>query len=149
MVSSISSSSVIQSNYQTSTSSKLTDDQKSTLADILAKYDPENMTEEETMAMMDEIKAAGITPSKEFGEIMNAAGFKPPEKPQGPPPSEGTDSTTSTSSSTVTAEVPEYMASFLEKQQSGTATEDDILSLIQSLLSTNQSTTGSIVDTKA
>lgn len=149
MVNGISGSNVIQNNYQSTVNNKLTDDQKSTLSDILAKYDPENMTDEETIAMMDEIKAAGITPSKEFGEIMNAAGFKPPEKPQGPPPLEGTDSTTSTSSSTVTAEVPEYMASFLEKQQSGTATEDDILSLIQNLLNTNKSTTGSIIDTKA
>lgn len=149
MVNGISGSNLIQNNYQPTTSSKLTDDQKSTLSDILSKYDPENMTDEETIAMMDEIKAAGITPSKEFGEIMNAAGFNPPEKPEGPPPSEGTDSSTSISSSTVTAEVPEYMASFLEKQQSGTATEDDILSLIQNLLSANKSTTGSIIDTKA
>jgi hypothetical protein len=149
MVSGISSSGSIQSNYQTSTTSKLTDEQKSTLADIIAKYDPENMTDEDTKAMMDEIKEAGIGPSKEFGEIMNAAGFKPPEKPEGPPPTDDTTSSTSSSSTTSTTEVPEYLASFLEKQESGTATEDDILTLVQNLLNSNKSTTGSIVDTKA
>lgn len=139
MVNGINSSGIIQNNFQTSAGSTLTDEQKKTLQDIISKYDPDNMTDESTKAMLDEIKAAGIKPGKEFGEIMNTAGFKPPEKPQGPPPA---DESTS-------LKVPEYIASFLEKQESGTATEEDIISLIQNLLTSNKSTTGSIVDTKA
>ena len=69
----------------------MTDDQKTTLAEILEKYDAENITEDEKKSMMDEIKEAGITPSKESKEIIETAGFelgKPPEGkgPQGPPP---------------------------------------------------------------
>ncbi len=87
MVTGISSYSTYQYTSQVgSTNSSLTEEQKTTLEEILSKYDASSMTDEEVKKMMDEIRAAGIRPSKEFGEIMNEAGFKPPEKPQGPPP---------------------------------------------------------------
>ena len=143
MVSSVSSTSSVYSGYQsTSSSSSLTEEQKSTLEDIISKYDPDNMDEESMTAMMDEIKEAGITPSKEFGEIMNTAGFEPPEKPQGPPPTEETDETSET-------ETPQCVLDFLEKKETGEITDEDINTLVQSLLSTDQSTTGTIVDQKA
>jgi hypothetical protein len=74
---------------------------------------------------------------------MDAAGFQPPEKPQGPPPEEATSSSTSS-----TSDVPEYITDFLDKQESGSVTEEDINALIQSLLSAGQTTQGSIVDQK-
>lgn len=148
MVGSVSSTSSVLSSYSTqssSSSSSLTEEQKTTLEEILAKYDPDSMDEESTQAMMDEIKAAGITPSEEFGEIMNAAGFEPPEKPEGPPPEEETSTTSETSET----EIPQCVLDFLEKQESGTVTEDDVNTLVQTLLSTDQSTTGTIIDQKA
>lgn len=140
MISSISSSGMQQINFRSETSSKLTDDQKTKLEEILAKYDPNNMTDESAKAMMDEIKAAGIGPSREFGQIMNEAGFKPPEKPEGPPPED--------SAKGVQQEMPDFMVDFMKKQESGEVTEEDIYSLIQNLLAADKSTTGSIVDQK-
>lgn len=141
MVGSIGSSGISASSFQMEFSSKkLTDEQKQTIEDIISKYDPENMTDESAKAMMDELKAAGIGPSREFGEIMNAAGFKPPEKPEGPPPQDSTQSTQQ--------EIPEFMVDFMQKQESGEVTDADIATLIQNLLNTNKSTTGSIIDQK-
>lgn len=141
MVGSIGSSGTVQSSFQSSSSSKLSDEQKKTLEDILSKYDANSMTDESAKAMMDEIKTAGIGPSREFGQIMNEAGFKPPEKPEGPPPE---DSAKGTSES----EIPSFMVDFMDKQKSGEVTDEDIYSLIQNLLNTNKSTTGSIIDQK-
>jgi hypothetical protein len=142
MVSGISSISSSQYQSQVSKSNTLTDDQKETLQDILAKYDSDNMTADSMKEMMDEIKNAGIKPSKEFGQIMNDAGFKPPEKPQGPPPE---DSTSSTSDSTT---LPDYLQDFITKEESGTVNQSDIDSLIQSLKSSGKMTEGVLVDQK-
>ena len=120
--------------------STLTDDQKTTLQEIISKYDPENMTAEDQKTMMDEIKAAGIQPSKEFGEVMNEAGFKPPEKPEGPPPDSSTQGTNSN--------LPDYLLEFIQKQEAGTVTQDDINSLIQSLQNSGSTTSGNLVDQK-
>ena len=141
MVSAISSSSTAglyqpQSNYN----STLTDDQKSTLQEIISKYNPENMTSADQKSMMDEIKAAGINPSKEFGEIMNEAGFKSPERPQGPPPDDFAQGSKE--------QLPDYLLEFIQKQESGTVTQTDIDSLIQSLENSGSTTSGNLVDQK-
>ncbi len=141
MVTGISSYNPYQYTSQVSSnSSSLTDEQKTTLEEIIAKYDPANMTEEETKTMMDEIKAAGIRPSKEFGEIMNAAGFKPPERPQGPLPED--------SASEIKENLPQYLLDFIEKQESGTVTQDDIDTLIKNLQNSGDVTKGQLVDQK-
>ena len=139
MVGSIGSISTSLYQNQVSSGSQLTDDQKTTLEEILAKYDSESMTQESMKSMMDEIKEADIKPCKETREIMDAAGFQPPEKPQGPPPEEETSST---------QEIPQCILDFMEKQETGEVTDSDVNSLIQSLLSSGQTAQGSIVDQK-
>jgi hypothetical protein len=126
--------------YMPQASSKLTDDQKSQLEEIISNYDPENMTQEDMKSMMDEIRDAGITPSKDLRDIMDAAGFKPPEKPQGPPPDDSTSETKQ--------QLPDYLLDFIQKQESGSVTQDDINSLIKDLTSSGLSSQGSIVDQK-
>jgi len=71
---------------------------------------------------------------------MNAAGFKPPEEPQGPPPEDSAQSTKEN--------VPQYLLDFIEKQESGEVTQDDINALIQNLLNSGQTTQGQLVDQK-
>lgn len=139
MVSGISGSSSIQYQSISDTSNTLTDDQKETLTSILSNYDSENMTAESMQKMMDEIKEAGITPSKDLRDALDEAGFKPPEKPQGPPPDEASGKT----------EIPGYLQDFLEKQANGEVTQDDIDSLVASLQSSGQTTVGTIVDQKS
>jgi hypothetical protein len=56
----------------------LTDEQKTQLEEILAKYDPENMTESDKKALVEELRSANIPPCKATFEAMEAAGFTRP-----------------------------------------------------------------------
>lgn len=114
----------------------LTDDEKKTVQNIIAKYDAENMTAESMREMMDEIKSTGIKPSKDIKEMLDSAGFKPPEKPEGSPPEKPQGS----------EEMPDFLKSFLEKQKSGTLTEDDLISLIQNLQNSGSLAQGNLID---
>lgn len=146
MISGISSTMAAASAYKTDrTETKLTDEQKKTLTDILSKYDASSMTEETTKTMMDEIKSTGIKPSKEFGQLMEASGFKRPEKPQGPPPDGGKGGAEGLSS-TDKSNLPSFMLDFISKQESGTVTQDDINTLISNLQSNSDNTKGSLVN---
>lgn len=141
MVSGISGTSAYQYQPRVDSNQSLTEDQKKTLQEIIAKYDPENMTSEDTKAMMDEIKETGIKPSKEFGEIMNAAGFKPPEKPSGPPPQEVEGSSTEN-------DLTSQLLELLNEQKSGTVTEEDLTTFIESLKSSGNSLIGTLINQK-
>jgi hypothetical protein len=137
MVSSISSSltqALYQSQSSTSSSTSLTDDQKSALEEILEKYDVENMTDEEKQTMMDEMKSAGIQMTDETKEIMDSAGFTPPSPPE--------------ESTSTEEEIPDYLKDFIEKQQAGEVTQDDIDALVQKLQASGETVPGALVDTK-
>lgn len=54
---------------------ELTDDQKTKIEEILAEYDPENITEEIAKEIFEKFKEAGITPAKGMKEAIEAAGF--------------------------------------------------------------------------
>ena len=160
MISSISSASLYQYTSQTgSVSNVLTDDQKTKLQEIISQYDPNNMTADDMKSMMDEIKSAGITPSKGLKDTLDAAGFKPPEKPQGPPPngqppenfvqSGSSSNSSSTSSTSSSSDISQYLLDFLKKQNSGQVSQSDINSLIQKLTNYEASGSGSIIDQTA
>lgn len=151
MVSNVSGTSSYQYQVGSSETSKLTDEQKKKLQELLSKYDPENMTEETTKSMMDEIKSAGIKPSKEFGQIMNDAGFKPPEKVRG----SGTDDAqTSAGSTDVADELQSIISQFssallnaLNETESTDSSQTDLSTLIEQLKSYGKSQ-GALVDQK-
>ncbi len=140
-------SSINSNNYQfpsqsvSRTETKLTDDQKTTLQSILEKYDPENMTDDDMKSMMDEINEAGITPSKEFGQIMDTAGFERPEPPSGTPPAGPPPS-----DSTQNNKTNQLVSDFLTLKDSGQATEDDLNALLQNLIKSSGSTSGLFVN---
>jgi len=103
----------------------LTEDQKNALEEILAKYDPENMTEEERQAMRAEMREAGIPRTAETGQILMDAGFmpKPPEgmaaggPPPGPPPDEAEEKDTT-------------LLDLINQAKSGEIDEDEFISLL-------------------
>jgi hypothetical protein len=143
-ISAISSSS-IASMYQlsaTQSNYSLTDDEKSTLEEILSKYDAEDMTEEDMQSMMDEIKDAGIRPGEDLKDALEEAGFemKPPSGPPPPPPPQ-TEDTESTST-----ETPQYLLDFLQKYEAGEVTDEDLASLAASIKSQSGDYTGLLVD---
>jgi len=140
MVSSVGSTSSLQYQPQSYSETKLTDDQKTILEEILAKYDASNLTQEQTQSLFDELKASGIKPSKEVREIMDTAGFAPPEKPEGSmPPLDQTNET---------EDLPDYVLEFLEKLKSGQVSEADLNSLTASLEENGEISQGLIVDKK-
>jgi hypothetical protein len=53
----------------------LSDEQKSTVSDILSSYDAENLTESDAQAITEQLKNAGIAPSKSLETAMTEAGF--------------------------------------------------------------------------
>jgi hypothetical protein len=121
-------------------STSLTEDQKNQVESVLSKYDPQNMTDEDKQALKSELKSLGIGPSKELFEILKSSGFGPDElrgkEREGLPPLPANDS----------KELPQYLLDFVEKQKSGTVTQDDIDALIQNLQNSNQNITGWFVD---
>lgn len=137
MISGISGAGSFQ--YQSVRETKLTEDQKQQLEEILAKYDPENITEEQTKSLFEELKSSGIRPSKEVKEIIDATGFKPPQRPEGPPPEE---------MSGMNQNLPDYLMDFLEKQKTGNVTESDLNALIQELQNNGEINQGVLIDKK-
>ena len=140
MISSVGSSS-FQYQAQVKQNYSLSDEQKETLNGIISKYDSENMTDDNKKAMMDEIKSANIPPSKDLKEILDAAGFEPPKKPEGegamPPPLNGSK------------EIPDFILQCMKKQESGEAKQDDIDQLLQTLQKNGYDTTGVLFDQKS
>lgn len=144
MISAVSNSSSYQYQYQSRVeNTSLTDEQKKTLQDIISKYDPETITGDQQKEMMDTIKEAGITPGDDFKEIMDAAGFKPPEKPEGPPPDQASGSSSSSTDTT------QQLLDLLKGIESGTTSESDLSSFIQSLQNSSSSSIGTLVNQKA
>ncbi len=70
-------------------SQSLSEEQKTVLEKILSSYDPENMTSSDADAMRQELKEAGIGPSRELMNTMKSAGFQPPAGGPKPPPPMG------------------------------------------------------------
>jgi len=138
MVEGISSASSYQYQSYSSVSNSLTDDQKETLQSIISNYDLEDMSEDDKKSMLDEIKESGIGFSDEVKSILDDAGFTPPEKPQGPPP---TDESSSSNS--------KLIQDLLDKVDSGEISQDEISSLIQTLQDSGESTTGVFLDQKS
>jgi hypothetical protein len=73
---------------------ELTEDQKSTIEDILSQYDSSNLTEEDAKSIFDAFRDAGIPPGSAMKEAVEEAGFdlekfKPQGGPPPPPPSGG------------------------------------------------------------
>jgi len=53
----------------------LTDEQKSSVEELLANYDSENLTEEDATEILDQLKEMEIRPSRELRETVENAGF--------------------------------------------------------------------------
>ena len=118
----------------------LTDEQKTKLEEILAKYDSENLSEEDWAALRDELKDAGIPPCRDTFSIMRDAGIKPPPPPEGgkgpgpmPPPAEEDEENSE-------------VLSLFEQLKSGEITMDEFYSQIEALLENGAVTSGVVID---
>jgi hypothetical protein len=136
-------SSMAQNPAMRAHSRTLTDEQKTQLEEILAKYDPENMTEDDQKALMEELKDAKIPMGKDTGEILEKAGFErpsgPPPPPPGPPPQES-DTSNALSTSFV---------KLMDQFQSGDISEENFLEQLNTLKEQILNGTGNVIDTTA
>jgi len=117
---------------------QLTDDQKAQLSEILAKYDPSSMTEDDKKALMEELKSSGIPPAKEVMTMMEDAGFEIGPPPEGPPPSDGRMGP---------PPKPEFIEEAITKYENGELTEEDIEKLMAKLKDMGEPTQGILFDT--
>lgn len=114
----------------------LTDDQKSVLTDILSKYDPANMTEEDKKSLMDELKESGIPPSREARELIENSGFEMGKPPEGSPPAAMNGE----------SQRPEFIQEAIDKYEAGELTDEDIKELITNLKKTGEQPQGILFD---
>ena len=126
---------------QSWTRTGLTDDQRTTLEEIFAKYDPENMTLEERESLQTELREAGVAFCREVRQSMQAAGFAstkvqsdqlPSGGPQGPAPKDEKGEAA--------------LADALNKYESGELTEDELIELLQEYAQSGILTAGSLVN---
>ncbi len=117
-------------------SEPMSEEQIGQLQDIISQYDPENLSSDDRESMMTEIKEAGITPGKEFGQIMNEAGFKPPEKPNGPPPGQGPGM----------GPEAQMISDLLEQQQSGDLSQDELEDMLSNMQNSGLAQQGGLVN---
>jgi len=113
---------------------KLTDDQRSQLQDILSNYDPANMSDEDKMSIMEELKSSGIRPSKEVKGMIEDAGFEVGRPPEGPSPGGGRPPKA------------DYIMEAVDKYESGELTEDDLDTLMEMLSQNGESAQGVFID---
>lgn len=127
----------------------LTEEQKITLEEILAKYDAENLTEEDRHALMDELRAASIPRTQETGQILMEAGFAPAAPqgaqggpPPGPPPGVADDDEEDDENSELLA--------LIAQVKSGEINQNEFMSLLEDYAKNGGSiANGSVVDKTA
>lgn len=120
----------------------LTDEQETQLEEILAKYDPENMTESDKKALVEELRSANIPPCKATFEAMEAAGFTRPTPPAGPPPEE-------TGAAGATGSVNTSFLELLRQFQAGEVSESEFLDELNAIKEELETNAGSVIDTTA
>jgi hypothetical protein len=119
---------------------KMTDEQKTKLQDILSTYDAKNLTDEDKMSMMQEIRKAGIRPGDDLKTTLEDAGFDlTPPPPGGQPPM-------GAGGAGATGQTPQFLLDFVEKYESGEVSNDDIQQLVQTIKSQGQQTQGILFD---
>jgi hypothetical protein len=152
MVTSVNSSSAVSYQQSVNNNQSLTDAQKEALQKIIAQYDPKTATQDQIKSMMDQIKQAGIPPSKDASSIMKQAGFKVHGKHhKGGGQKSSTQQTTSTDSTNSTnsnSSITDLIQTLIQNQNTGNATNNDVNTLIQTLQNSGATTTGNVVDAK-
>ncbi|MBN2068117.1 MAG: hypothetical protein JW739_00605 [Opitutales bacterium] len=131
---------------KTSTSSSLTEDQKTTLNSLLEGYDLENMDAENMESLFEAMKESGIPMNSETESILSEAGLEKPED-MPPPPDGGApvdEVAADSNSDTEEIEADEELLDLIEQYQNGTITEEEFLQQAASYGATGSA--GSIVN---
>lgn len=139
--------------YQKRPEVRLTEEQKTSLQDIISRYDSTHMTDADKTVLRDELKGAGIPKTRETGDILKTAGFElhgvkdgPPmggpaggQRP-GPPPMPQSSSSSAVDSGT------SMLTSLLDQYRTGKITEDDLQTRIEELRQNLTQTVGNMIN---
>lgn len=115
----------------------LTDEQKSTMQEIVGKYDPANFSREEAESLREELKSAGIGPSQDTAEFMKELGF---ERPPGPPPGGGKPGPQ------IDSEIKNQLMELISSFKDGDMEEDELISAFEEILKESDSFSGNFLD---
>lgn len=140
----------------------LTDEQKSAAEEILSQYDPGSLSDEDAESLRQDLRDAGIRPSRELRSLLEDAGFdaealRPQDPggpggpgnpggprgaggpPPGPPPQEGGTA----------GEALQTLAEILEDYDTENLTSDNLREIQQRLAEAGFAGNGSVVDQRA
>ncbi len=123
------------------TSSSLSEEEKSSLQEILSKYDPDNMSQEDRESLKAELEEEGLWGNVNTFRALDDAGFAPPPPPQGGMPGMSDDDEDEETSNSA-----QLMLDLLNQLESGELTQDDFTAQLESLIEDSGTTTGNIVD---
>lgn len=125
---------------------KMSDEEKTQVKSLLEQYDTENLTEEDTKSLFEEIKALGVKPGEDLKTMMDEAGVKPPKPPHGggKPPKGGEAKEVSTKDN-----MPSYLSEFISKAQSGDISDDELNTILSTLQQNGYGASGNIFDDNA
>lgn len=123
---------------------QMTDEQKEQFQEIIANYNPENMTSEDMESLREAFESAGIAPSQELKTLMEEAGFAPPSGAGGQPPMGGMQRPHLQ---------PNFMndpviGDFAEKVNSGDVSEEDLSELMDYIQSNFMEAKGNLVNSE-
>ena len=125
----------------------LTDDQKSTLKDILSNYDPSSLSESDISSLQEELRSSGIRPNAEMKGILEEAGFDAGQlRPKGPPP--GGPPPGGPQGMSFSPGLSQAMSSFVDQFESGELSDEDVASLVEQLKDAGLGSQGVLIDTE-
>ena len=132
-------------------SAELTDEQKSTVDEILSQYDPENITEDDAKSIFEQLREAGIRPTKGLKDAITDAGFDAEElrsmsMPDQPPQGSGGPQQ---SSSSVSVSALQSLQSILSQYDLTNLSSDQESDLMTQLSNAGLVQTGYMIDISA
>jgi hypothetical protein len=117
----------------------LTEEERARLEAILAKYDPENMTEEDRKALMGELKSSGLPRCRETFEAIKEAGFELPKPPKDKGMPEGVKAQGAGTMN------PEFV-NLIKQFKSGEITADDFMAQLEEMKNDLAGNVGLLID---
>lgn len=129
---------------------KLSDEQKSAAEEILAQYDPDDLSEEDVDAIKQQLRDAGVGPSRELKDLLQEAGFDAERfRPAGPGGPGGSPEGAPPPPPELSQEQVQTLASIFEGYDAENLTEDDLLAIQQKLQEAGLFGRGAVVDQQA
>jgi mono/diheme cytochrome c family protein len=129
---------------------KLTDEQKTAAEEILAQYDPEQLSEEDVEQIKQQLRDVGIAPSRDLKGLLEEAGFDAEQfRPQRPGGSGGPPDGAPPPPPELSEEEVQTLASIFEAYDAENLSEDDLQEIQKKLQEAGFLSRGAVVDQQA